>query len=92
MYAAALSLFQLRGAVVYIEGPASNTLLAQESGTCEVLTAPFTPHDAHAPKRGFVVADFVGHQDGRFRLYDLHNMIRSHYFSLRYGPVGRRGR
>ena len=24
-------------------------------------------------KRGFVVADFVGHQDGRFRLWDLQN-------------------
>ena len=67
MYVAALSLFQLRGAVGYIEGPASNAFLAQMGGTCEVLTAPFTPHDAHAPKRGFVVADSIGHQDGRFR-------------------------
>ena len=82
MYVAALSLFQLRGAMEYIEGPASNAFLAEGGGTCEVLTALFTPHDAHAPKRGFVVADFVGHQYGRFRLYDLHNMTRSHYFSL----------
>ena len=42
----------------------------------------FTPQTNMPKKRCFVVANFVGHQDGRFRICNLQNMIQSRHLSL----------
>ena len=42
----------------------------------------FTPQTNMPQKHGFVVAELLVHQDGRFRLWDLQNMIQSCHFSL----------